>query len=277
MKRLTQVAIVVNKSKPEAESTCGRILLLLKAVGVQVSVTSDFPLQKDFLKDHDACICIGGDGTILSAVTESVTHQVPLLGINTGKLGFLALYSVESFIESLSTLLKGDYELANRRVLACSSKNETDHDKPTEIIALNDIVIKQMNQSRLITIQVSHDDHLVNNYHCDGLIFATGTGSTAYNLSAGGPIISPEAHTFAMTPICPHTLTNRSVLFGQDSCLKIDSLSPHDEPTVFFDGQQKLSGSGIFPLSIQLSQRTLPLILPHDYSYFQVLRTKLKW
>ncbi|MBP9913693.1 MAG: NAD(+)/NADH kinase, partial [Opitutaceae bacterium] len=144
-------------------------------------------------------------------------------------------------------------------------------------LALNDVLIKDTINSRLVRLEVRADRELVTDYYCDGLILSTPTGSTAYNLSAGGPLIHPSAKVIAMTPICPHTLSNRSIIFQQGTKLRVYNRTPNSRLLVAMDGQRNLKVGIGSPIEITISRLTLPLVQRLDYSHFAVVRTKLKW
>jgi NAD+ kinase len=144
-------------------------------------------------------------------------------------------------------------------------------------LALNDVLIKDEVNSRLVRLEVFADDELVTDYLCDGLIFSTPTGSTAYNLSAGGPILHPGSGVIVMTPICPHTLSNRAIIFRDDVRIRVHNRSPGSRLLVAMDGQRNLRVSGHSPVTIALARRRLPLAQASDYSHFNVVRQKLQW
>ena len=218
----------------------------------------------------DACCVIGGDGSLLGVVAEAVSGQVPVLGVNLGKLGFMASFSAQEARSKLPELLRGDYNVSERTVLRCniSSGNSA--------IALNDVVVKNIG-SRLIRLRVLCNDEPVNDYFCDGLIFTSPTGSTAYNLSAGGPIIHPDARVIAMTPICPHTLSNRSVIFDQNTRLKVTLHEKDPAVRITLDGLTSFDSYENFPLQISISDLPFLLIERRNLSHFQLMRNKLHW
>jgi NAD+ kinase len=214
---------------------------------------------------------IGGDGTLLGVVSEAAREQVPVIGVNRGSLGFLTTFSADEARSQFPSLLGGDYHVAYRSLLECSTK-PGQHD-----LALNDVLIKDEFSSRLVRLEVFADDELVTDYYCDGLIFSTPTGSTAYNLSAGGPLVHPGAEVIAMTPICPHTLSNRSIIFRHDVRLRVLHRDPHTHVLVALDGQRNEHTCENAPIEISLSKLRLPLAQRRGYSHFSVVRTKLKW
>jgi NAD+ kinase len=214
---------------------------------------------------------IGGDGTLLGVAREAARAQVPIIGVNRGSLGFLTTFSADEARVQFSSLLRGEFNVAYRSLLACST-SASRHD-----IALNDVLIKDQINSRIVRLEVFANNQLVTEYTCDGLIFSTPTGSTAYNLSAGGPLISPDAGVIAMTPICPHTLSNRSIIFRDDVCLRVHNRSPGSTLLVAMDGQRNHVSCADTPIEITISALKLPLAQRLDYEHFAVVRTKLHW
>jgi NAD+ kinase len=214
---------------------------------------------------------IGGDGTLLGVVREAALEEVPLIGVNRGSLGFLTTFSPEEARSEFESLLEGSFHIDQRAMLECRVAGG----RPN--LALNDVLIKDEVTSRLVLLEVSADRELVTDYLCDGLIFSTATGSTAYNLSAGGPIVHPRADVIAMTPICPHTLTNRSIIFRDTVKLRVLNRSKGARLLVGMDGHGELKAASNEPVDISISRLRLPLAQRKGYSHFAVMRTKLKW
>lgn len=271
MKPITKIAFVVNQTKAGATEIAEKLAAEATALGVDFITTKEHQLPENFLQGQDACCVIGGDGTLLSTTTEAVKHQVPVFGINLGKLGFLATLSTNEVSHKFTSILQGHYMIKPRAVLECFSENNP------RSLALNDVVIKHSNPSRLMDVVVYANDELITSYSCDGILFATPTGSTAYNLSAGGPIIYPGASVFTMTPISPHTLTNRPVIFNKDTIMKVICPDPQSEVQITLDGIPFHGLKKHLPLSVTISKQTLPLLLTEDYSHFRILRNKLRW
>jgi NAD+ kinase len=271
MTPLKNIAFVVNANKPGASGLANELAELARRCGGHAVLTEEHPLPEGFLDGHDACCVLGGDGTLLSTAAEATRAGVPVFGVNQGKLGFLATFSSEEAHQRLPSLLNGEYEIMTRTVL--SAEFADGH----SAIALNDIVIKQTESTSLINLQVHSDDELVTLYACDGLIFATPTGSTAYNLSAGGPIVYPSARVICMTPICPHTLTNRSLIFPEQKRLTVSCVGEVPCPLVTIDGNYHFEGRDCLPLALGISEKTLHLLQPENYSHFRILRQKLQW
>jgi NAD+ kinase len=271
MKPITRLAFVINADKDGAPEIARVLIALARQAGIAVQETAQFPLPAGYLHGWDACCVIGGDGTLLGVAREAVRDQVPLIGVNRGSLGFLTIFSADEARTHFAELIGGNYRLAARSLLDCST-GPGQHD-----LALNDVLIKDEVNSRLVRLEVLADDELVTEYVCDGLIFSTPTGSTAYNLSAGGPLIHPSAEVIAITPICPHTLSNRSIIFRHDVRLRVVNRSDHAKLLVAMDGQRNLVTCANSPVEISISPLKLPLIQRADYSHFAVVRTKLNW
>ncbi|HEY5227083.1 MAG TPA: NAD(+)/NADH kinase [Opitutaceae bacterium] len=271
MKPIRSLAFVVNADKPGAEELARVLVAAAKSKGVKLKQTTRFPVPAGFLKGFDACCVIGGDGTLLGIVREAADQGVPIIGVNRGTLGFLTTFSPDEARLDFDKLLRGDFRQDNRTMLDCSVEGG-----PASL-ALNDVLIKDELTTRLVHLEVFADDELVTDYLCDGLIFSTATGSTAYNLSAGGPIIHPSANVIAMTPICPHTLTNRSIIFRDSVKLRVHNRTFGTRVLVGIDGHTELRASTDQAINIVIAKERLALAQKRDYSHFAVVRTKLKW
>lgn len=269
---LRRLAFVVNEQKPGACELAADLVALAEAAGVSTRITHAYPLPPEHLHDVDACCVIGGDGTLLGAAPAAALTGVPLIGVNRGSLGFLTTFSADEARECLPSILAGDFITAERALLTCQAGDTT------PVAALNDILIKDASNSRLVRLEVFADDELVTDYLCDGLIFSTPTGSTAYNLSAGGPLVHPSAEVLAMTPICPHTLTNRAIIFRAGVKLRVINHSSASPGLVIAaDGRTLDQPAFGAPIDIALSPHRLRLIQRRDHSHFAVVRAKLKW
>jgi NAD+ kinase len=271
MPPIRKLAFVINAEKDGAAELARYLTSIAEHAGVVVKQTTTFPVAPGYLKGEDACCVIGGDGTLLGVAREAAVEQVPIIGVNRGSLGFLTTYSADEARSHFAGLLGGAYQIAYRSMLDCSTGTGS-HD-----LALNDVLIKDEVNSKLVRLEVVADDELVTQYTCDGLIFSTPTGSTAYNLSAGGPIIHPSSEVIAMTPICPHTLSNRSIIFEHRVRLRVFNLGENSNLLVAMDGQRNLVVCAGSPVEISIAKLKLPLAQRVDYSHFSVVRTKLKW
>ncbi len=271
MAAFKRIAFVFNQGKQGAPELAADLRAIAGQHGIETVLSCEYPLPKDWLKGYDACCVIGGDGTLLGLAAEAARHAVPLIGVNRGSLGFLTTFSADEARQSFGEVLEGRYKLAARSLLECSlSGGRT-------LLALNDIVVKEEINTKLARLEVFCGGDLVTEYVCDGLIFSTPTGSTAYNLSAGGPLVHPDADVVAMTPICPHTLSNRSIIFTPDSRLRVLNRDPSSKLVAAVDGRIQFSAGADFELEIHQSELRLPLIQREDYCHFSVLRTKLAW
>ena len=271
MQPIRRLAFVVNEQKAGAPELGRMLMATAREAGVEIDHTVRFPLPEGFLKGFDACCVIGGDGTLLGVVGAAAREQVPVIGVNRGGLGFLTTFSAEEARAHFAELLTGAYRIATRALLDCST-GPGQHD-----LALNDVVIKDEVNSRLVRLEVLAGAELVTDYYCDGLIFTTPTGSTAYNLSAGGPLIYPTADVIAMTPVCPHTLSNRSIIFRNDVKLRVFNRTASSRLLVTMDGQRNLAFCQGSPVEISVAPLKLALVQRVDYSHFAVVRTKLQW
>jgi NAD+ kinase len=271
MKPIRKLAFVVNEEKVGAPELARELVTMARVAGIKLKQTTRFPLPTGWLHGWDACCVIGGDGTLLGVARESAREQVPIIGVNRGSLGFLTTFSADEARSQFNELLGGDFRVTHRAMLECSTGLG-----PSDL-ALNDVLVKDEVNSRLVRLEVFADGELVTDYTCDGLIFSTPTGSTAYNLSAGGPIIHPAAGVIAMTPICPHTLSNRSIILRENVHLRVFNRSPGSRLLVAMDGQRNLKVAARSPIEISVAKLRLPLVQRDDYSHFSVVRTKLKW
>ena len=271
MMPIRKLAFVVNHKKKGAPAIARELAQIAQDAGVAFKQTSRFPLPRGYLKGFDACCVIGGDGTLLGAARESAREQVPIIGVNRGSLGFLTTFSADEARADFAEILAGGFKLDHRTMLDCSSG------RGSSDVALNDVLLKDEKNSRLVRLEVFADGELVTDYLCDGLIFSTPTGSTAYNLSAGGPILHPAAGVIAMTPICPHTLRNRAIIFRDTVKIRVFNRSPNSRLLVAMDGQRNLKVSDRSPVEISVAKLRLPLAQWPNYSHFSVVRKKLAW
>ncbi len=231
-------------------------------------------LSQSFLSQpYDLMIALGGDGTFLSAARLFFHQKIPLLGINLGRLGFLTDISFAQFEIQLGAILRGEFTQEKRLLL--QGELET---KATQISAFNDIVIYQSDVARMIELDVWVDDNYLTTYRANGLIFATPTGSTAYALSTGGPLIYPTIPTILIAPICPHTLSHRPIVVPANSTIRVLSKHAKDPHVkVSFDGQEHIELPFSQALIIQQHAVNANLIHPLEYDYFRTLRSKLNW
>ncbi len=265
------ITFAINTSKKGAKETADYLAGLAQCEGVETHISAEYPLPVHTLERQDLCIAIGGDGTLLGILDAALDSGTAVLGVNLGKLGFLATFSQEEAARDLPRLIQGNYEIAERTVLCCTNP------KGEFAYGLNDVVLKESQGNGLVRLRVHANGHYVSEYHCDGLIFSTPTGSTAYNLSAGGPIIAPEANAVVMTPICPHTLGNRSVIFDNSTHLIVESNQLGPCPSIMIDGRPYFRQGNHLPLSIQITEKKFRLMQNPDHLHFAIVRNKLDW
>ncbi len=273
--QIRKLAILWNAEKDGAESCARAVADAARKLGADVALTSAHPVPVAFLENADACCVIGGDGTILGAVESAVTHAVPIFGINRGKLGYLANYAAEDLPQCVEDVFAGRFRKVPRRLLECRLAGDA---AGTCRFALNDVVIKAWENFKMTALRVDSPDYgYVNTYHGDGLILSTSTGSTAYSLGAGGPLIHSDADVFALNPICPHTLSNRTLILPGSMEIEIRSESPNLPVGISIDGRTPIAGDTAFPLNIRLSETHLDILQPEGRSEFDILRKKLRW
>jgi NAD+ kinase len=225
--------------------------------------------------DLDCIFVLGGDGTFLSAVRWIGDRNIPILGIKFGEVGFLAEIAEENLYTAAEMVLKGDFILRPRMRLSVKvrRRNET----LAQETILNDVVINRGALARLAHIETYIDDHYLTTYSADGLIVATPTGSTAYSLAAGGPVIHPAVPGIILTPICPFTLTNRPLIVPESANIKIRLTKGSRDIILTFDGQKGLEIDDRDEIVIQKGPHPIRLITLPDRQYFDILKNKLKW
>jgi NAD+ kinase len=283
MPEITTVGII---SKPNitqaADIVCGllewlnqrRIAARYDAQTAHYARTSEFYPREQVPEGADLLIVLGGDGTLLSAARVAADRNIPLFAVNLGHLGFLTAISVEDLYPELERALRGEHRIGRRRMVDCELVRE--EKTIATYSALNDVVVTKSELARMIDLDTHVDNHFVAAYKADGLIISTPTGSTAYSLSAGGPVIFPSVAAFCITPICPHMLTNRPVIVPDTSVIRVLN---HGEDGTFLtiDGQVGEPLSKGDYIVCRSSAKTIQLIRPPKMLFFDVLREKLKW
>ena len=231
----------------------------------------------DIPEGTQCILVIGGDGTILAAARMLVGNTIPLLGINLGTLGFLADVNLADLSKTLDLLLKDQYQVENRIMLTAEVYKQGE--KAATYIALNDFNINRCGASRVIGLKVGINGSTIDCYRADGVIVCTPTGSTGYNLSAGGPIINPTCKNFVITPICPHSLTARSIVLAKEDVVtvEVEQIRSHikEEAIISFDGREGLSIVPGDQVKIYKSQEVTPFIKATEVSFVQILKEKL--
>jgi len=222
----------------------------------------------------DLLLVFGGDGTMLGVARELAGLQTPILGVKVGGLGFLTAVQSHQLVPALKQIWEGDYLLESRPLIQAGGQAQG---KSIAEIALNDFVISRGATSRLIEVAVTVDAEELTRYRCDGLIVSSPTGSTAYSLAAGGAVVSPDSEVLTITPICPHTLSNRSVIVPMDSVVQVTVLSERVDTILTADGQVQMPLSTGDFVQIRKSKMGVRLLRLRGSSFFQTLRQKLHW
>ncbi len=222
----------------------------------------------------DLAIVLGGDGTMLSVARALAESTIPMVGINRGRVGFLTDLSSDNMLDAMSNILAGEFSVEQRHLLMASILR--DGKVVHQDVALNDVVINKNGMSRLIELQVHIDGQFVHKQRSDGLIVATPTGTTAYSLSAGGPILHPSVDAIAIVPICPHTLSNRPIAISGTSKIEVTLLDA-ESAGVHFDGQMLVDLRKDDRVIVQRADKTVSLLHPQGHSHYGMLREKLNW
>jgi NAD+ kinase len=226
-------------------------------------------------EEADLLVVVGGDGTILNVVGQLGEVIKPIFGINVGSLGFLTCLNSSAYREAVECIAKDRMKFSERTLLDVTVTNGKE--RQAKMAALNDAVFSRGEISRLIRLRTRVNGEPLTEFNADGLIVATPTGSTAYSLSAGGPILEPESGVFVITPICPHVLTNRSIIVAETSVIEIEVSDPDYPVFLTIDGREPLRVTAGSTIAIKKAQKTLPLAVLPDISFFSVVRQKLKW
>jgi NAD+ kinase len=230
---------------------------------------------REIADNCDVLVVLGGDGTMISAARLVAGRGTPVLGINLGTLGYLTEFAIDEAIPALEFVVRGEYEIVQRTML--DWRVLRDGDQVGAGTALNDVVVNKSALARIIDIDCWVGTHYVTGYRSDGLIVATPTGSTAYNLAAGGPIIVPGAEAISICPICPHTLTNRPLVLPFNVEIRLQMNTREQEVMLTADGQTGLPLMAGDRVEIRKSANTFNTVCAKDRDYFEILRSKLKW
>jgi len=244
---------------------------------IESSVLSKYITDKEkFLNDADIALSIGGDGTFLSTAKLFIDREIPILGVNYGKLGFLTEFSRSEFLYYLPEILKGNFNIIKRSVITAS--HIRDDIQTSKLYFINDGVLSKGAFSRAINLELELNDELISSYYGDGLIVSTVTGSTAYSLSAGGPIISPGVlDVYLLNPICPHSLTTKPIVLPGSSRLKVRMMSDAENLLLTLDGQEAVEVKAEDVILFELSDKYVNMIPHPQKSFYNILKEKLNW
>lgn len=272
------IALFPNEMKNQSLKIAAEVCQFLKSKDVKV-VTEDrlasligaHPLSEVEIQKIDFRISLGGDGTILRLIHRHPTLQAPLLGINLGSLGFLADIPLHDIYPSLQDLLEGHYTIQKRMMM------ESETSKGDSCFAVNEVVVHRAQNPCLIDLAIYVDGRYLNTFSADGIILSTPSGSTAYSLAAGGPILSPELNAFAITPICPHTISNRPIILMPKQNIQIKYLSSHLPVEISYDGISSFTLATQETMTTSPSKQYFQLVNLARHDYFFTLREKLGW
>jgi NAD+ kinase len=287
---IRSVGVVVKPHQPEAIKIICDLVEWLAARGIalisgpridrsrieqQTGCSIEVQPDETLAQLVDLIIVLGGDGTMISTARMMGEREVPVLGINYGSLGYLAEFRHEEIFPALESILAGNYRLDSRVMLAVEVFRGPDRLMKSRV--LNDVVVNKSALARIIEIEASLNEQFVNSFRADGLIVSTPTGSTAYNLSAGGPIIYPSMEAVVITPICPFTLSNRPIVVPDDALIEVRLKTPKEEVAATLDGQVGQALEAGDRVLIRKSRTRFNIVQPTNRNYFEVLRDKLRW
>jgi len=290
MSSIKRIGIVLKPHQPEAlETICELVVWLAER---NITLVGGPEIERERIEHQTGCgvdqlesekiaagvdliLVLGGDGTMIATARMIGDQEVPVLGVNYGGLGYLAEFRIEELYTALESILSGNYRLDRRVMLAVELKRG---DAPLQSSrVLNDVVINKSALARIIEIDAYLNRQFVNSFRADGLIVSTPTGSTAYNLSAGGPVIFPSMNAVVITPICPFTLSNRPIVVPDDAEIELLLKTDNEEVALTLDGQVGFPLKVEDRVTIRKSRATFNLIQPMNRNYFDVLRDKLRW
>ena len=279
-KKIKKVGVVLRPSTPELKNDFFDLEKIFNKYNIEVIIDNIsggmigiMGMEFDLLcQACDALVTLGGDGTLISTARRSFGYNIPIIGVYAGSLGFLAdikLSELDTFVKNMG---QGEYRIDERAILEANLIQNT---KKITKYALNDIVITRPSVSNMIHVETLVDSKAFNTYYGDGVIVSTPTGSTAYNLSAGGPMLFPLTNVFALTPICPHSLTQKPVVLPGE--FSIEMKTPREKALIIIDGQDKYELEMDESIHIKLAQTRVKLIHKKEFNYFDVLKEKLGW
>ncbi len=287
---MNRIGIVAKRNKPEAVAVVRNLVEWLRPKKIQVYIEKEIEellgptlseghwksVAREEMPPHvEMMIVLGGDGTLLSVGRQVWNRNIPILGVNLGGLGFLTEITLDELYSVLERVLQDDFEINERETLKAGVIRRGK--RIAEFIVLNDAVINKGALARIIDLETTINGEYLSTFRSDGLIISTPTGSTAYNLSAGGPIVYPSLHTIIITPICPHTLTIRPIIIPDDVKIRALLKSRDEEVTLTLDGQQGFTLKFEDVVEVGKAEGRILLIKSPYRHYFELLREKLKW
>ncbi len=280
-----KIGILINPLKADSLSTLEQLRVALEKNSCEVILDQETAAltgepngipAHEFSQHVDIAAVLGGDGTMLNAVCRLGHFEKPVAGINIGTLGFLTSCKDNELELFAQTVASGNFTTSVRTLLQATVRRKGKSEE--SFTALNEVTLARGETGRLISLRAQVNGELLNNYRADGLIVATPTGSTAYSLSAGGPLISPSAGVFVITPICPHSLSQRSLVLGDDSVIEISSEGRDPSPMIFtVDGRDSVRIEAGDSIEVRKSAQSFRLLSLKDHSFYAALRQKLHW
>jgi len=281
---MKRIGIYAKRNHPAAVKVARELSVWLQARGIEVFLEKPLAEAMGEGPGHpgsalpalvELIVVLGGDGTLISVARQVGSLRIPILGVNLGSLGFLTEVTLDELYPALERAIQGDYTVSERMMLKATVRR--DGREIGQYRVLNDVVINKGALARIIDMEVWVDDAYLTTFKADGLIVATPTGSTAYNLAAGGPIIHPGLHCLVISPICPHMLTNRPILVSDQSVIRIEVKFQDEDVAFTADGQVGMPLKGGDVVELRRSKSITRLIKSPSKDYFEVLRTKLRW
>ncbi|MGD0276145.1 MAG: NAD(+)/NADH kinase [Syntrophales bacterium] len=281
---MKKIGIVANADKEKAPDYTILLRDWLIARGLDVfldeaiakRIGNDIGFETDSLAAQvELIVVFGGDGTILRTARSVREHEIPIVGINMGGFGYLTEINLNEMFSTMEKILHGDFQTDKRMMLDVSIKR--DRGPIVERTVLNDAVINRGNLSRIVELETAIDDHHLTTFRADGMIISTPTGSTAYSLSAGGPIVFPQQECLILNPICPHTLTNRPIILPESGAVRIVLWTREHGATLTLDGQVSYTLKSGDTIIVKKSKYVTTLVTSPDRDYMEILRTKLGW
>ena len=280
---MKNIAIFAKVHDPSCQGVAIQLVECLRARGLVPMVEAHLARHIEFKESSitdipdgtDLVVVLGGDGTLISVARLIGEREVPILGVNLGSLGFLTEFTLDELCSSVERYLQGDYKISERMMLHITViRGGKEIEKNT---VLNDVVINKGALARIIDLETTINGDYLTTFKGDGLIVSTPTGSTGYSLSAFGPILYPELECFALTPICPHTLTNRPIVMASDALIKVELKCINEAVFLTLDGQVGVELKCGDEIRIRKAEKRTRLVISSSRDYFEILRTKLKW
>jgi len=287
---MKRIGIISKKNKPEAVAIAKDLVEWLRPKKIEVYIEEEIEKllsptlsevywksikKEEIPTDIEMIVILGGDGTLLSVARQVWNKNIPILGVNLGGLGFLTEITLNELYSVLERVIRDDFEIDEREVLNVGVIRRGR--RIAEFVVLNDAVVNKGALARIIDLETTINGEYLSTFRSDGLIISTPTGSTAYNLSAGGPIVYPSLHTIIITPICPHTLTIRPIIIPDDVKIRTLLKSRDEEVTLTLDGQQGFTLEFEDVVEVEKAEGRILLIKSPYRHYFELLREKLKW